>query len=82
MCDSVSLRIVLYCRPLPAVSLLLYLLGRQSRHTVCVFVKVIGFCCADLAPKVCIYPSLVQVRDVLVFHQIGSFMFSLLLVNC
>lgn len=35
--------------------------------------EVIGFCCADLAPKVCIYPSLVQVGDVLVFfffHQI------------
>lgn len=49
---------------------------------MCAFGKVMGFCCADLAPKVCIYLTLVQVGDVLVFHQIGSFMFSVVLVNC
>lgn len=47
-----------------------------------VFVKVTGFCCADLVPEVCIYLSLVQTGDILFFHQLGSFRFSEVLVNC
>lgn len=52
----------------------------QVKQTVWLFVKAISFCRADLDLKICIYLSLGQVGSV--FHQIGSFMFSVALLNC
>lgn len=53
----------------------------QVKQTLLVWlvVKAVSFCCADLDLKVCIYLSLVQVKGV--FHQTGSFMFSVALLN-
>lgn len=50
------------------------------KQAMWLFVKAVGVCCADLDLQVCVYLSLVQVRGV--FHQIGSFMFSVALLSC
>lgn len=68
------------CAGHPCSSVSVAVSAGQVRHTLWLFVKAANFCSADLDLKVCIYLSLVQVRGV--FHQTGSFMFSVALLNC